>query len=161
MKAKNTKYYIYHIPNLKWGCTNNLEKRFRYTKYKLEDVTEVITCDDLDIAADTEEYLNKKFNYKCQSTNYRNVLNGAASAGGKVGGKTQGNRNKISGLIYTITTKEGQSEGGITQSQNIHICPHCNKSGKSNAMFRHHFNNCKSLTIMTICGVKDEKHNRK
>jgi hypothetical protein len=33
--------------------------------------------------------------------------------------------------------------GGYTQSKLEHTCPHCNKTGKSNAMFRHHFTNCK------------------
>ena len=136
-------YYIYHIPGLKWGCTNNLKTRFRYTKYKLEDVTEVITCYDLELAADTEEQLNDEYGYKHQGTNYRNTLNGAASNSGKKTGKIRGNINKLSGLIYTITTKEGQSEGGFNQSQNIHTCPHCNKIGKSNAMIRWHYDNCK------------------
>lgn len=32
---------------------------------------------------------------------------------------------------------------GRHQSQKVHTCPHCNKTGKSSAMFRHHFDRCK------------------
>lgn len=31
-----------------------------------------------------------------------------------------------------------------------HICPHCGKIGKSNAMFRHHFDRCKNNKILNI-----------
>ena len=34
--------------------------------------------------------------------------------------------------------------GGGNPQTTVHVCPHCNKSGKGNAMFKWHFDNCKS-----------------
>jgi hypothetical protein len=36
-------------------------------------------------------------------------------------------------------------EEGKHHSQVVHTCPHCGKTGKGNAMKKHHFDNCKLL----------------
>jgi hypothetical protein len=48
-------------------------------------------------------------------------------------------RNRIKNQIAS-----GTHAGTIVFSE-IHTCPHCNKIGKGAVMFRHHFDNCKTI----------------
>ncbi len=43
-------------------------------------------------------------------------------------------------------TDEQRTARGKIAANRIHTCPHCGKTGKSNAMFQWHFNNCKQFT---------------
>ena len=139
-------FYLYHIKGIKWGCTKNLEQRLKKQGYTLSNVSDIVLCENLDEAAKLELELNKKYSYKKQLTDYRYNTSEKASKAGMIGGKTQGQVNKKSGHIYNLGKngdKIKKAIGGVNQSQNVHTCPHCNKIGKSNAMFLHHFHNCK------------------
>lgn len=57
---------------------------------------------------------------------------------GHIGGTVAGNNAVATGQIHQFT-----SAGGRASSQVVRVCPHCEKSGRSNAMFRSHFNRCK------------------
>lgn len=55
--------------------------------------------------------------------------------------------------VMTDRNSKMLSDGTHPQLQ-IHICPHCNKSGKGSVMFRHHFNNCHlNISGDKICGL--------
>lgn len=89
--------------------------------------------------------------------------------GGKVQGPIQGKKNVESGLLASICTKGGYttlekhgiefyqeqgSKGGYEQVKNEYICPQCGKVGNSNAMFKHHFDNCgKDMILEVIDGM--------
>jgi len=42
--------------------------------------------------------------------------------------------------------KESNKKAWCSENQPVHTCPHCGKIGKSNIMFRHHFENCPNYT---------------
>jgi hypothetical protein len=62
-----------------------------------------------------------------------------------------GRKAVASGQLAAIRTPEHQSKagkaGGIVIANRIHICPHCGKEGKSNGMFRWHFDKCKKHAV--------------
>ena len=61
--SKLTTYYIYHIPNVKWGCTTNLKDKLRRDGYKESDVSEIIEVYDIVSATLLELQLNEKHHY--------------------------------------------------------------------------------------------------
>lgn len=164
-------YTLYHISERKeWGCTENLNRRLRQLNYKIEDVDRVITCGNVDMAADMERELNIQYNYGWNSSrDYRNAKRNAILSNkfqsklkldkSKIQGKILGDSNLINGHMAKIQSlggkavvasdwwKETSAIGGHTQSQKIHTCPHCGKEGKSNGMYKHHFDNCKNKNI--------------
>lgn len=62
-KSKLKTYYIYHIPNVKWGCTINLKRRLKEDGYKESDVVQVIEVYDIITATMVIEKLNKEHRY--------------------------------------------------------------------------------------------------
>ena len=137
------KYYIYHIPEIKIGCSTEPENRVKaqgYTNYEILEEHE-----DIKVASDRERELQKEYGYKVDKVSYyqsyesrkKGLTFENRSKGGKaatlVGGQIKG--GKISGKI-----------SGKIVSARIHTCPHCGKTGKSNAMFQWHFENCKLQT---------------
>lgn len=164
-------YTLYHIPKRKeWGCTKNLTKRLKGLTYTIHDVVDVIYENDLDKAADLEAKLNIEYGYGWNSSrDYRRQVERAyksnetqsikkllaSSKQGKITGKMMkesGHLKRIAILGGISTTskpewKQTSAIGGHTQSQKIHTCPYCGKEGKSNGMYKHHFNNCKLKKI--------------
>lgn len=66
--------------------------------------------------------------------------------------KSDKHKNLMKDVMTDRNTKM-LSDGTHPQLQ-IHICPHCNKSGKGSVMFRHHFNNCHlNISEDKICGL--------
>lgn len=86
--------------------------------------------------------------------------------GGKIQGPIQGAKNVESGLLQSICLdggntfkekyvgtqkhKEWSANGGHSQVENEYTCPKCGKIGKSNSMFKHHFDNCGKNPILEI-----------
>ena len=162
-------YTIYHIPKRQeWGCTDNLNRRLRQLGYTINDLDRVITCGNIDMAADMEKELNLEYGYGWNSSrDYRMAKKNAILSNktqsilklskSKLQGSILGNNNLINGHMTKIQSlggsavvtsdwwKETSAVGGHTQSQLLHTCPNCGKEGKSNAMYRHHFNNCKNI----------------
>ena len=160
-------YTLYHIPKRKeWGCTKNFEKRISQLGYQPSDVVETIIETDIDIASELEKELNIRDGYGWNSSrDYRRQVQRAYKANetqsekklkaSSFQGTIQGNKNvetkhmkRIQSLggkavVASDWWKKTSAVGGNTQSQKSYTCPHCGKDGKSNAMFRHHFNNCK------------------
>jgi hypothetical protein len=161
-------YTIYHIPKRKeWGCTKNLNKRVKDLGYTISDVKETIVLNDLDLAANMERDLNIKYGYGWNSSrDYRLMVKRAIKSNvtqsikklksSSIQGKITGNKNVETGHLKSIAKlggiataskqewKVSSAKGGHTQSQIVRECPHCNKIGKGNAMFVHHFDKCKN-----------------
>ena len=67
-------YKLYHIKGVKWGCSNQLERRLSAQNYTINDVCEIIEINDLDKASDMERELNIKDGYGWnKSKDYRRV----------------------------------------------------------------------------------------
>ena len=62
-------FYIYHIPGVKIGCTNNIHRRVKVTqKYSEYEILE--EHNDIYIASDRETQLQKEYGYKVDTTPY-------------------------------------------------------------------------------------------
>lgn len=110
------KYTLYHIKGVKWGCSNNLIKRLEEQGYTLDDVDEVISCDDLDLVSEYEKYLNIRDGYNWSDSQYykRCLLMriNNASKGGKIGGKIGGK----------VTKKTSPNKGRPVKNENHILC---------------------------------------
>ena len=114
------KYTLYHIQGIKWGCSNDLINRLKYQGYTLDDVSELISCDDLDLVSEYEKYLNLKEGYKWSDGQlYKKCLLlrlKTASKGGKIGGRIGG---KIGGKA---TKKTSPNKGRPAKIENSILC---------------------------------------
>ena len=141
-------YYIYHIPEIKIGCSKNPKVRVKTQGYTQYEVLEKHNC--IDTATLREKELQYQYGYKVDKANYKQTLEFGKKGqrkGGSAGAKSQ-IKNKIG--IYGYSKEErlrinikAASIGGAKQSQVIRECPHCGKVGKGNAMFAVHFDRCK------------------
>jgi hypothetical protein len=61
-------YYIYHIPNVKIGCSTNPQRRVTRQGYSDYEILEEHTC--IDIASDREQQLQKKYGYTVDCVSY-------------------------------------------------------------------------------------------
>ena len=109
-------YYIYHIPNVKIGCTSNPKKRIEenqgYTDY---EILEEHTC--IDTASKREIELQKKYGYRVDNRFYKDVIDAASISltkqwktnrermlkTNKRNGKIQGKKNLQSGHWNNIS----------------------------------------------------------
>ena len=162
----NKKYYIYHVPGVKVGCTTRPKERIvkeqGFTNYQILE-----SYDDITIASAREIELQKKMGYgRDNSSTYENSYNARISAG-YIGGKankdsgwiaelgyTQGKVNVETGRLKKIAKLGGQVAGSKLSKEHLSnigklggnkkiTCPHCNKEGIARPMHRWHFNNCK------------------
>tara|TARA_R110000772_G_C13029996_1_gene411597 strand:- start:31 stop:576 length:546 start_codon:yes stop_codon:yes gene_type:complete len=81
-------YYIYHIPNVKIGCSTNPHSRVKDQGYSDYDILEEHTC--IDTVSKRELELQKEYGYKVDSKLYSDVVKmptkESCSKGGKLGG---------------------------------------------------------------------------
>ena len=134
-------YYIYHIPGIKIGCTNDLINRMKDQGFAEWEVLEVHT--DGWLAGDREQELQKQYSlpvdkvhYMISYTNRRKFSKEDMSKGGKI--------SMVNMRSYI--TKETLARGGRAGKGKILKrieCPYCGKIGAINNMSRWHFNNCK------------------
>lgn len=86
-------YYIYHIPNVKWGCTNNLTRRKK--QQSNYNITEWIEEEDLDKADALEKKLNIDYGYPWNdSQSYKQMLSLDRSYGGSASSKKKWETNR-------------------------------------------------------------------
>jgi len=161
----NKKFYIYHIPGVKVGCSTNPKKR---TKDQGFNSYEILEChEDIKIASEREIYFQEKFGYgRDNNSDYENSYKARIEAG-KIGGKankesgwitqlgfTQGKLNKENGTLLKAARLGGKVTGSNLSKEYLAnlgkiggnkkvTCPHCNKEGLARPMHRWHFNNCK------------------
>jgi hypothetical protein len=141
------KHVIYHIPGQKVGCTSNFEQRKeKYPENTIFEILEELICTPND-AGDKEWEWAAKFGYKKGShygksswnvtmNSQIRTINGKKAA---INTFTPEHQKRIAGL----GGKSGGKRGALNSNQKDYQCPHCNKIGKSNAMARWHFENCK------------------
>lgn len=154
MKAKNKEYYIYYVPGLKIGCTVNIQSRTRQQNIKSYEILEIHT--DIYLASNREIELQKQYNLPVDTIPYwkayKNRVASRTIEGSIKGGHSQGIINSNNGHLDKV---RNPSAGGKISSSITKECPHCKHIGKMPSIFRHHFNNCKSITIMSSTYVKD------
>ena len=101
---QNKIYYIYHIPGVKIGCTDNVKKRMKQQNFTEWEILEEWDCEYK--ASDRELELQKEYGYTLDRIPYWRTLNlpkdinhlkSIASIGGKKGGKIGG---KVTGQIH-------------------------------------------------------------
>ena len=147
MKAEVKKYYIYYVPGLKIGCTLNLKSRTRQQNIKSYKILEIHT--DIYLASDRELQLQKEYNLPIDTIPYWKAyelrIKSRTIEGSIKGGHAQGKINTDNGHLAKV---RNPSAGGKMSSSITKQCPHCKHIGKMPSIFRHHFNNCKSLTII-------------
>jgi len=61
-------YYIYHIPDIKIGCTTEPERRVKRQGYKDYHILEVHS--DIDVASKREQELQKEYGYQIDYVPY-------------------------------------------------------------------------------------------
>ena len=67
-------YYIYHIPNVKIGCTKNPNRRVKQQGYTEFEILE--QYEDIDIASKRELELQEQYGYKKDYTSYSKSIQG-------------------------------------------------------------------------------------
>ncbi len=143
-------FTLYHIEGKKWGMTEQkLERRLWQQNLKIDDVSNVITCGNLDMAADMERDLNIRDGYGWnESRDYRNVIKWRRcswTAEDALRGAIKGGQTAVlSGQLQSICSMGGKVGGKIAgrlQSQKEYICPTCNRKGRGNR-FVSHIKNC-------------------
>lgn len=82
-------YFIYHIPNVKIGCSTEPEKRVNKQGYTEYEILETHT--DIKLASVREQELQKEYGYPVDKINYihsRNQFRKMAKENASLGGKT-------------------------------------------------------------------------
>ena len=144
-------FTLYHIEGKKWGMTGQkLERRLWQQNLKIDNVSNVITCGNLDMAADMERDLNIRDGYGWnESRDYRNIIknrkNNFTKEGTLKGALKGGKSAVLSGQLQSICSSGGKVGGKIAgkiQSQIERVCPNCKRIGRGNR-FVAHIKNCK------------------
>lgn len=84
-------YYIYHIPGIKIGCTNNIHRRMKQQGYTVFTILETHT--DIQIASERERSLQKEYGYRIDS-GYVLINKLDRKAGGKSSATKQWSENR-------------------------------------------------------------------
>ena len=133
---KDSMYTIYHIPGIKIGCTNNLEKRVikqqGFTTYEiLEEHSNIY------VASERELELQKQHGNRIDSIPYWKSVE-TFNQISRLGGLSHKNKPKSN----EWKSKKPWKNSHIERSKVV-SCPHCDKSGAKFNMTRYHFDNCK------------------
>ena len=113
-------YYIYHIPDVKIGCSTNPTKRVLQQGYTNYDVLEIYK--DIRVASKRELELQKEYGYKVdKSSYYESVKNnsGKQHLGGRASSlkKWKNNREQMLEQI-----RRGGVKGRIVQQKKTLMC---------------------------------------
>lgn len=105
-------YYIYHIPSVKIGVSEEPEKRVKKQGYSDYEILETHT--DIIKVSERERELQKEYGYKIDSSPYYESRSKWGSRAGKSGGATA----KESGQIYKLGKLQGKKnvDSGFIQS---------------------------------------------
>ena len=136
MKFANPKYHVYTLldenSNIVYvGKTKNPDHRLKQHKSKsgkfynqLVKINVIDVFDSNKQALDFEGVLKSQCNFSWSEQEARKL-------GGQTTGKINAKNNHLAKIRHLVVIEQ-------------FTCPHCNKVGKSNAMKRWHFNNCKT-----------------
>jgi hypothetical protein len=130
-------YYLYHIKGIKWGCTDNLERRLKRQGYKISEIDRLITTPNIGIADALEKELNDEYGYKNQHQSYITTIRKSVKGG-------QSNKHAITTLLkYRHLGGQTSIKSEKHNSKQKYKCPHCSKEGNGLPMLRWHMDNCK------------------
>ena len=104
-------YYIYHIPEVKIGCTCQLEKRMKrqgFTEWEILEVHE-----DVAIASKRELELQQQYGYSVDHVPYNKVLNISNTESCQKGSRAQKQSNKF----FEVCSKGSKSRRRLTFEQ--------------------------------------------
>jgi hypothetical protein len=109
-------YYIYHIPGVKIGCTDNVQRRIEQQGYSSCEILE--SYDDIFKASNRELALQKKYGYEVDKIPYFKSVEQWGAKAGRIGGKNaQPTLRKLKVGLYTKDKqkrKEWATIGGYT-----------------------------------------------
>ena len=135
-------FYIYHIPNIKIGCTSDLEKRMAdqgFTEYEILEVHS-----DGWEAGDREIELQKQYGYRVDRNHYMISVQNRVKAG-KSGGRTRGNQMLAQGQHpnQKAALEANRDPQKAANARKRIKCKHCGKEGLTGNINRWHNDNCK------------------
>lgn len=143
-------YYIYHIPGIKIGCTEEPAKRVASQGFTDYIILEEHSC--IYEVSKREVELQQEYGYRVDQTLYwKSRSNWGANAGSfatrSAGGKTSGRMNVENGHLARLRTtkhqsKAGKAGGAVTGAMRVN-CPHCNMISIPANISRWHGDNCK------------------
>ena len=140
-------YYLYHISKRKeWGCTNNLDRRLKTLKYSYEDLDRVITCGNVDMAADMEKSLNIEYDYGWNTSQDYRIITKAGKIAHKKSYKRYQHKftKEETSLGGYITGKFPSEKCIIARKNNVNklneykVCPHCRIYSRGIGYNRYH-----------------------
>ena len=136
-------YYIYHIPEVKIGCSTQPNKRVKSQGYDDFEILEEYI--DIDIASDREQELQKQYGYRVDECRYSITYDKNFKRREKLtkeertlAGKIAGSKNVESGWIYefqkrsvlartgskhSVKTKQKMSKSAILRGNNKPTIP--------------------------------------
>lgn len=136
-------YYIYHVPGVKVGCTNDPGKRLRnqgYTNYQILEAYE-----DIYEASDREIYLQKLMGYPVDKVPYWQSVKTANKwskedtiRGSKKAGSSNAKKPGYMGQIGSIG-----ANSDIHPNKTTGICKYCGVEMQKMNLGRYHNEKCK------------------
>jgi len=140
-------YYIYHIPGIKIGCTDNIKRRMREQNFEYYEILE--TYEDGWIAGDRELILQEEYGLPIDKIHYMQSRRNVIKASNANKGISQSIEHINKRRIHLIKPKsiEHKVSMSISRKDKPKVkleCPYCNKiiGGQSN-FNRWHGDNCK------------------
>lgn len=91
----------------------------------------------------TDEWKKNMSNSKKGEKNYMFNRNHSIESIEKISKNRKGKCTGKNNPFFNKTHSADVIANIISTNKTVHVCPHCNKSGKSNSMKRWHFENCK------------------
>ena len=138
-------YYIYHIPGVKIGCSNNPKARVKRQGYSQFEILEEHS--DIMIASEREIELQKQYGYgKDTWIPYWKTVNAPTPNSRIKAGQITGQLHVKSGHwrnINSIGGKIGGPKGGKIMGNRELTCPYCKTTTKGIGYNRWHGNNCR------------------
>jgi hypothetical protein len=163
------KYCIYHIPNIKIGCSINPERRVKSQGFSEFEI--LGEFDNIEDASKAEIEYQKKFGYKIDNTKYSQTINIPTKEGLQKAGegfKTYwkelqiNNKEEYSRRVKIFLSAGGKKQGKIQGQKNKEsglisqlgkkmceinnmeqTCPHCNITAKGVGYHRWHGDKCR------------------
>ena len=98
---EHTKYTVYHIPGIKFGCTKHFESRTKQNikRYGDVDIEVILETTDINEASELEEFSNQEAGYKMYThVSYLQTVEAGKKGFDKLNanGRTKEHRNNIS-----------------------------------------------------------------
>ena len=135
-------YYIYHIPNVKIGVSQNPKNRVENQGYINFQILEEHT--DVVIASKREKELQRQYGYRVDRPDYSSTLEiGLIGAKSKSQAKVNAARQNIKIATAAAVLAGAAGKAGKVAANKERKCPYCGKEGKGPTMYRYHYENCK------------------